>query len=178
VTLLDHFRLMATYNAWMNGKLYDAAAKLSADELARDRGAFFGSILGTLNHVAVADILWLKRFESHPAARPALDRVLAMHRPAALDEPLAADLGGLRGIRDDLDRAIVALMQALDEPGLDLALSYRRTEGEPQKKQVAPVLAHVFNHQTHHRGQATTLLCQAGVDVGVTDLNALTPNLA
>ena len=75
--LLSQFLLMADYNQWMNTRLYDAAAKLSAAELERDRGAFFGSILGTLNHLAVTDIMWLQRFSAHPSNHRSLDPVRA-----------------------------------------------------------------------------------------------------
>ena len=63
---LDHFRLMAPYNAWMNARLYVAAERLTADEIARDRGAFFGSILGTLNHLVASDLIWFGRLANHP----------------------------------------------------------------------------------------------------------------
>ena len=63
---LEHIQLMAAYNQWMNDKLCAAARTLPADELKADRKAFFGSILGTLNHLIVADIIWLKRFARHP----------------------------------------------------------------------------------------------------------------
>jgi len=64
---LAHFQLIARYNAWMNDKLYAAAGQLSPQTLSEDRGAFFPSILATLNHIALADIIWLKRFAEHPA---------------------------------------------------------------------------------------------------------------
>ncbi|HUG63046.1 MAG TPA: DinB family protein [Methylomirabilota bacterium] len=178
MTFLDHARLMATYNTWMNRKLYDTAAHLEPSELARERGAFFGSILGTMNHLAVADILWLQRFRNHPAARPALDTVLALPSPTSLDQILETDLAKLRALRVTLDRAFEDFVATLDEAGLDVVVSYARGGGERQAKLLGPVLGHVFNHQTHHRGQLSTLLSQVGLDIGVTDLNALIPSRA
>ena len=177
MTLLDHLRLMARYNAWMNEKAYDAAARLSPEEAARDRGAFFGSVLGTLNHLMVADLIWCHRFAPHPAASPALDPVLAMARPDALDQTITPDLAALRAMRRPIDAALVDFVAALDEDGTDRPITYVRTDGGSQTKPLGPVLCHLFNHQTHHRGQLSTLLTQAGVDIGVTDLNALVPAL-
>ena len=172
----EHIVLLARYNAWMNAKLYDAAATLSPQDLALDRGAFFGSILGTLNHLVVADTIWLKRFASHPAQPDSLEVVRQLPSPAGLDAVLFTDLGALRQRRSLLDDAINAWAAALPEADLAANLNYANTKGVAQSKPFDTLLLHFFNHQTHHRGQATTLLAQAGVDVGVTDLVALIPN--
>lgn len=168
--------LLARYNAWMNAKLYDAAATLSPQDLALDRGAFFGSIIGTLNHIVVGDTVWLKRFASHPAQPATLEVVRLLPTPAALNELLFADLAALRQRRSLLDEAISAWAAALTADDLARPLHYTNMAGVAQSKPLDSLLLHFFNHQTHHRGQATTLLAQAGVDVGVTDLVALIPN--
>jgi uncharacterized damage-inducible protein DinB len=177
MSYLDHVRLMATYNDWMNGKIYDAAERMTDDELWRDRGAFFGSIAGTMNHLLVTDIMWLHRFAGQRAASPALDPVMAMAKPTALDEILYSELPDMREARETVDRAILQFAETLEEPDLAVVMSYTRAGGHAERKQVHHVLSHVFNHQTHHRGQLSTLFCQAGIDIGVTDVNALTPNL-
>jgi uncharacterized damage-inducible protein DinB len=168
--------LMATYNEWMNAKLYDAAAKLPAAELAKDRGAFFGSILGTLNHLVVGDTIWLKRFAAHPANPAALGAVRALPQPSALNEVLFTDLGELRVRRQLIDAAIKEWAASLTDADLAHVLRYANTKGVKSQKRFSSLVTHFFNHQTHHRGQATTLLTQAGQDVGVTDLLALIPN--
>jgi len=173
-----HITLLARYNAWMNNKLYEAAAALPAEELAADRGAFFGSLLGTLNHIAVADTIWLKRIASHPRFAPALAPVASLPAPAALDQPLCDSLLALRERRTWLDRLILDWSAGLAEADLDAVISYRRLNGESNHRQLGLLLQHFFNHQTHHRGQATTLLSQAGVDVGATDLLLLVPDVA
>lgn len=170
--------LMADYNRWMNDRMFEAAGKLDASALAADRGAFFGSILGTLNHIAVADTIWLHRFAQHPAAFPALRALAGLPRPASLREPLAADLAGLRAYRQPLDEIIVRWTAELEPAHLEADLVYTNTAGVASRKNFGAVVQHFFNHQTHHRGQASTLLFQAGVDVGVTDLVALVPNKA
>lgn len=180
---LHPIHLMADYNQWMNARLYEAARTLSPEALALDRGAFFGSLLGTLNHLVVADTVWLQRLALHPALQAGLstgqlaelDAVRQLPAPTRLDETVSTTLDGLWQRRQVLDRAILAMAHALNEPDLDEPLDYFNMKNIQQHKSVFSLLLHFFNHQTHHRGQATTLLSQAGVDVGVTDLLALIP---
>jgi len=167
----DHIVLMALYNEWMNAKLYGAASSLSAQELAADRKAFFGSLTGTLNHILVADTIWLKRFAMHPSGHPALDPIRSLAAPASLDELLFTDIDALDGI-------IRQWAAALTEEDLSHVLRYTNMKGVTAQKRFASLVMHFFNHQTHHRGQASALLSQAGVDVGVTDLLALIPDEA
>jgi uncharacterized damage-inducible protein DinB len=175
MNLLNHTQLMARYNQWMNTKVYEAAGRLPAAELGRDRQAFFGSVLGTLNHIMVGDIVWLKRLGTHPAAHRSLDVVREMQQPASLDEIVHRDLAGLQSVRKALDAVILAWAAELTQADLDHVLDYRNMKGVAQRKLFGSLVLNLFNHQTHHRGQATTLLFQAGQDVGVTDLLALIP---
>jgi len=168
--------MMAAYNECMNARLYKAAARLPARELARNRGAFFGSILGTLNHIVVGDTIWLKRFAAHPAQPAALAPVRELPDPAALDQILFDELGALGAHRKWLDAAIRDWAGALMQADLDQVLDYANTKGVRSRKRFSSLVMHFFNHQTHHRGQASALLFQAGQDVGVTDLLALIPN--
>ena len=175
MSLRDYAMLMAHYNSWMNERLYAAAASLPADEAAADKGAFFGSLVGTLNHIVVADTIWLKRFAAHQPACTALDPVRALPTPATLRAQWASDLAALRPHRAMLDGVISAWAAQLADADADLVLHYTNSVG-PNSKRLGAVVLHFFNHQTHHRGQATTLLSQAGVDPGVTDLLMLIPN--
>lgn len=170
---LEHIALMATYNQWMNRKIYDAAAKLTEAELRMDRRAFFGSILGTLNHLTLGDTVWLKRFAQHPAGHSVLAPLSAIAAPTDLKHLAFANLHELASHRAWLDRLIIDWAQSLREPELDLRLQYRNMRGVAVDKPFFSLLMHFFNHQTHHRGQVTTLLTQAGHDVGDTDLLAL-----
>jgi uncharacterized damage-inducible protein DinB len=176
--MLEHLRLLSRYNQWMNDKLYDTAAKLPADEFGRDRGAFFGSLLGTLNHIVVADTIWLQRFATHPAQHSALDQVRTSSRPNALGQILLDDVAALAEERRRLDQIIIAWCLQLEASDLNHKLAYRNMKDEAAIKNFGSLILHFFNHQTHHRGQATTLLSQQGLDVGVTDLLALIENLA
>lgn len=169
----EHVQQMAAYNAWMNERLYGAARSLPDEELVAQRGAFFGSILGTLNHLVVADRIWLGRYARHPACTEVLAPIERVTLATRLDQPMADDIRALGTLRAELDGLITRLAQHLTEADLDSTLAYHNTKGIAAQKNFFALLMHLFNHQTHHRGQATTLLRQAGVDVGVTDLLAL-----
>lgn len=175
MSLSSHVRLMAHYNQWMNCRLYEACQSLSHEQLTADQGAFFGSILGTLNHLVVADTVWLKRFAMAADASPVLAPMQNCPMPTALNSLLYPDFDALRQRREELDQLLLQLAETLDDVALQRGLAYRNFAGLPFEKSFFSLLMHLFNHQTHHRGQATTLLSQAGVDMGVTDLVAMTP---
>jgi uncharacterized damage-inducible protein DinB len=176
VNSTEHVRLMAEYNQWMNEKLYSAAATLSVEQLNENRGAFFGSIIATLNHIAVADIFWLKRFSTLLANHQALDFIKTLEQPPALNTILYNDLSELKTLRDRLDETFCCLAAVMADSELARTLEYKTTLGVVYTKKLFSLLMHVFNHQTHHRGQLTTLFSQIGIDVGVTDLAAIIPN--
>ncbi|MDK1312137.1 DinB family protein [Pseudoalteromonas ardens] len=167
---LTQFRLLADYNQWMNQKVYQAAACLSEEALKLERGAFFGSIFGTLNHLVVADIIWLKRFASNRAGYSTLQPVLEQPDPTSLAQCLFQDLSRLTTHRRWLDKQILSFMDKLQESDLDTTLTYRNTKDVSFSKPLSSLLMHFFNHQTHHRGQVTTLFSQLGEDIGDTDL--------
>ena len=174
--LTEHLCLMADYNQWMNDKLYKAAATLSAEALSENRGAFFDSIIGTLNHIAVGDTICLKRFEPLLENHQELNFIRALNSPPSLDATLFSTLTELYEYRKTLDGILLALAKAMTPAELEQMLCYTNSKGIVSTKNVFSLLMHVFNHQTHHRGQVTTLLSQAGVDVGITDLVAIIPN--
>lgn len=167
---LANVRLLADYNQWMNDHLYSLAAGLGDEELKADRGAFFGSLFGTFNHLLVADIIWLKRFARHPALGAGLAVLDREPQPAALDSLLHDNFADLHSHRCRLDPLIVEWLGGLREPDLGQLVSYRNMAGQAYRQRFGSLLLHFFNHQTHHRGQITTLLTQAGAQVGVTDL--------
>jgi uncharacterized damage-inducible protein DinB len=144
---LDRYKMFAGYNAWANERVYDAAAKLSAEEYRADRGAFFRSMHGTLNHILVADRIWMKRFTGQGEA------------PSKLDAILHEDLGSLRAARDREDARISAYIGQLTDAELAATFSYMTVTNPKQITQpLSPALDHFFNHQTHHRGQAHAVL--------------------
>jgi len=170
-----HLALMARYNQTMNAKLVALVEGLPEDALLADRGAFFGSILGTMNHLAVADLMWLRRMRPFPFGEP-LAVIDDLPRPAALNDLPWPALDTYRPVRMRIDDAFLTFVDALNEADIAAPLSYRNSRGLPFTKTLGLVLSHVFNHQTHHRGQITTLLSQAGLDIGVTDLIVMVPD--
>ncbi|MDC7700942.1 DinB family protein [Vogesella indigofera] len=169
----DYVRHLARYNQWMNDKLYAVAGTLPQAALDEARGAFFGSISGTLNHLLVADTIWLKRLATHPAGFASLKPLHQQAMPARLDLPLVDGFAAQQQRRRQLDALIVQWSLELAPAALAQVLDYHNMRGEAQSRPLPEVLVHLFNHQTHHRGQLTTLLSQIGLDVGVTDLIAM-----
>ncbi len=146
-----HFRMFAAYNRWANERLYEAAAKLPDADYRAERGAFFGSLHGTLNHILVADRVWMRRFTGEGPT------------PTRLDEILFDTLEPLAAARRDEDERIIAWVEGLSEADLAGTFTYRTlTRPTDVTQPRAPALAHFFNHQTHHRGQCHTLLTIAG----------------
>lgn len=155
----DHFRTFARYNRWANARLYDACAALPAGEYGRDRKAFFRSIHGTLNHVLVADRIWLGRIEGVDAGIRSLDEILYNELPS------------LHAAREAEDARIMALADALDAGALARSVGYRNARGDAFETPLHWILSHVFNHQTHHRGQVHDML--SGTEVAPPPLDLI-----
>jgi uncharacterized damage-inducible protein DinB len=164
----EQCRAFARYNRWMNAKIYGAAARLSDEERKRDRGAFFGSIHNVMNHILVADRIWLGRI----AGRLPEPGFIGVDGIKTLDQEIASDFDELRRQRDDTDSAIDAWVETLTTDSLGGALRIVRKD-QARELPLWWAVAQLFNHQTHHRGQITTLLFQAGQDPGATDLFAM-----
>jgi uncharacterized damage-inducible protein DinB len=157
---MNYYTVMATYNQWMNQKLYDVCGDIPDLERKSDRGAFFKSIDGTLNHILIGDLIWLGRFTQQPFL-------------AKLDKELYSDLSELRTERERLDLVIIDWTKNLTPSWLNETLTYTNSSGFTRTLPHWLLTTHMFNHQTHHRGQLTTLLNQMGYKAGVTDLPAM-----
>ena len=154
-----HFTMMAGYNAWCNERIYDVAAQLSDADYRADRGAFFKSVHGTLNHLLVTDRIWLKRFSGQGEA------------PNRLDAILFENLSELRAAREREDERIVGYIDGLSDADLAGRIRYRTITNPAEIEQpLAPALVHFFNHQTHHRGQVHCLLTGFGLEAPSLDL--------
>ncbi|WP_201558590.1 DinB family protein [Psychrobacter sp. 72-O-c] len=179
-----HFELMANYNAVMNKKICDSIASLSEDALWADKKAFFGSILGTLNHLVVGDLIWLARFGAHPSyiynqptsGFKALESLADFPSPTTLTQLLYLSAQDYTKNRQILDRIIVQFIGETVESDYSKVLTYTNTKGKVFNRSFSMLLQHFFNHQTHHRGQVTTLLNQIDIDIGETDLLMLIPD--
>jgi uncharacterized damage-inducible protein DinB len=154
-----YFELMAQYNRWMNRKLYAVCAGIPDSERKKDLGGFFKSIHGTLNHLLYADKAWMGRFVGEP------------FQAAVIGQDLYADFTELREERERMDQAIIDWAARLDKDWLERPFRY--TSSVDGKTRVLPgwvLVTHMFNHQTHHRGQTTTLIKQLGHEPGITDI--------
>lgn len=168
-THLAQMTLFADYNARFNAQLYEACESIHDEERRRDRGAFFGSIHGTLAHILLGDRIWLGRFRSCGIATEALADAALITSFSGLDAQIVDTWADLRRERSTTDDVISRFVAALDDHTLASPMRYANSRGVTREHPVFVAVAHLFNHQTHHRGQVTTLLKQAGVDPGVTD---------
>lgn len=156
---VDYARKLAQYNEWMNRRLFEACLTLPAEELYRDRGAFFGSIFKTLHHIYSRDLSYLSRFTGEPKTVPALDQMLC------------EDFSELYSLRQSLDQRLQEWVGTLEASWLSEPMVFTSVvDGKARQLPRWLMLVHMFNHQTHHRGQVTTLLSQRGVDMGSTDI--------
>jgi uncharacterized damage-inducible protein DinB len=145
-----YFEQRAAYNRWANARLYEAALALSDADYRRDVGAFFRSMHGTLNHLLLTDRLWLKRLTGEG------------EHPNALNAIIHEDRTTLASARADEDDRIIGYVGSLDDAMLDRLHPYANTSGKRFEQKRSDILAHLFNHQTHHRGQAHTILSICG----------------
>lgn len=172
-SLIDNYRALADYNRWFNANVYDAAQKVSDEERRKERGAFFGSIHGTLNHLVWADKVWLQRFAAQDVVFGSLPAsLLALPEGARHGTMLHERWDALRDERKQLDDAICGWVDEMPADFPMRTMRYGNMQGVRREHPAWVAITHFFNHQTHHRGQATTLLMQAGVDPGVTDFIA------
>jgi len=157
----DYVRTMAAYNAEMNRRIYDAAARLSDEERRRNRGAFWGSIHGTLNHILWGDTAWMSRFDNWDKLPAGIKQSDALHE----------DFFTLRDARAEADRRICDWAGRVKGEWLQGDLAWvSAVLGKEIRKPKTLLVTHFFNHQTHHRGQVHAMLTAAGEKTGDTDL--------
>lgn len=173
---MSSLQLMSQYNQTMNLKVYQAAIDLGDDEIQADRGAFFGSIFGTLNHIYVADIIWLKRFTRYSQNYTSLQNLPELENYNNLRAFVTKQIKSLSHLRQQLDTTIIHWCQEIKPGELELNLQYFDTKGNLYCKNYGQLIQHFFNHQTHHRGQVSTLFSQQNIDIGITDLLEIIPN--
>ena len=153
--------MMAAYNAEMNRRLYDAARRLPDDTRRLPRGAFWGTIHGTLCHILWGDRMWMARFDGWE--KPAV----AIRDSAAL----FADFDDLHEARAEADEKISDWAARVSESWLaGDQVWFSGAAGREMRAPRGLLVTHFFNHQTHHRGQAHALITAAGEKTGDTDL--------
>lgn len=144
-SLADHFRQMARNNAWANARLHAACLRLTPEEFAAPRTGFFPSLRRTLNHILIVDRSYLADLKG-PGRRYPIDPI---------PYPDAVDLAAAQA---RIDRDLVEFCDGLDEAGVDRVVPIDRRDGVAYRETVSAILAHLFQHQIHHRGQAHAML--------------------
>ena len=175
INLTAQFGLMAQYNTSMNRSIYETCGALTDEERKRDLHAFFGSIHRTLNHLLLTDRAQMGRFVGADRMQ-SLDAAGRVIEIRSLDQELYADFATLRREREKTDATIEAWTASNELTAEFLARDMIYDAMSAPGRYRVPMwiaVTHFFNHQTHHRGQITTLLNQLGRDAGVTDLMAL-----
>ena len=149
--LKAHFDQLAAYNRWANRRLYDDVAGLPDEDRKRAAGLFFGSVHGTLNHLLVADSIWMRRFTGEGP------------QPERLNQILYEDFPALRAARQQEDDRICVFVTGLSLVEYDRTIEYQNSTGKTFLQQLAPALTHFFNHHAHHRGQVHAGLTMLGM---------------
>ncbi len=157
--MLNHFKAMALYNQRSNKILYEACAKLTDEDRKKTRPVFFGSIHATLNHILLGDLIWITRFEG------------GTFEYAGLASTLYDDFDELVPARQEMDARISAFVDQLSPSWFEREFAYVNNSGTACNDPAAVLLAHLFNHQTHHRGQVHTLLSDTPVPPPSMDLH-------
>lgn len=153
------YRRMAVYNTWMTGKVYEAAGKMNDTERKEDRGAFFRSVHSTLNHILWADRIWMGRFTGRS------------YTVKGMGVDLFDEFSELKDAHLAMCAEIADFTEQVSADWLAGTLEWTSgQDGTARRRPRWLLVTHMFNHQTHHRGQLSTLLTQAGQDIGVTDL--------
>ncbi len=155
----SYYQLMAEYNVWMNQKIYSVCSEIPDAQRKQDLGAFFQSIHGTLNHLLYGDKAWMGRFTNNPFS------------VTTIGQELYADFDVLKAERENVDQQILEWSKNLDLDWLSQPFAY--TSNVDRQQRILPtwvLVTHMFNHQTHHRGQVTTLIKQLGYEAGITDI--------
>jgi uncharacterized damage-inducible protein DinB len=162
----DYVRMMAAYNSEMNRRIYAGAASLSDTERRADRGAFWKSIHGTLSHILWGDHMWMSHFDG-------------WEKPTILikqSAQLVQSFEELRTRRQTTDVDIEVWAARLDPSWLDADFTwFSQATGREWRGRRGQLVVHLFNHQTHHRGQVHAMLTALGPDPGDTDLPYVIP---
>lgn len=161
MSLPAHFQMLARYNRTANERLYDKCSQLDPQEYRKQRQGSFGSIHALLNHILLGDRIWMSRLQGGGQTTPALNTVQY------------EDFTELHAARKDLDAQIEAFFAGVNEDFLGGSITYTNSKGQPCRDEVHVAVSHMFNHQTHHRGQVHVMLSQTAVPPPSLDLHRI-----
>jgi uncharacterized damage-inducible protein DinB len=159
------FQLLSQYNAQTNAEMMGVLEKLPAEQLTKDVKSFYGSIIGLLNHILVSDVFGIKRFRTqYPEMVEKINPKLPVFKMEGWKDIVWPSLAELKPIRTSVDEAIRQACDLLTEKQYNSILHYKNWDGKVMQKPVWLVLIHMFNHQTHNRGQIAVILDQMTVE--------------
>jgi uncharacterized damage-inducible protein DinB len=158
------FQLLSKYNTQANAQMMGVVEKLTAEQLIKDVKSFYGSIIGLLNHILVSDVMWLKRFRKSYPDLAVINPKLPDFRMEGWKDIIWPSLAELKPIRTAVDEATEQACDLLTEKQYASVIEYKNWDGKMLQKPLWLVLIHMFNHQTHNRGQIALILDQMGVE--------------
>ncbi|MCK6264159.1 damage-inducible protein DinB [Vibrio sp. ZSDE26] len=173
--LASNFRMLARYNQRMNAQLLDVCQQLTSEQLHQDTHAFFPSVMNHWNHILFGDLIMLQRLSANKIVT--IDESLQKSLPVAtgIHDTFTNNLDELLPLRAKVDQIYIEMTQGFNATTCTKIVRYTTTEGNTIEKNVGEFCQHIFNHQTHHRGQLTALLSQFGLAFGCTDLPMIVP---
>lgn len=176
MNIINSLQVMAKYNQRINAQLLDVCKQLNDEQLNCDTGAFFPSVMAHWNHILFGDLIMMQRLRN--SGFIVLDSQVAEQLPcaAAVDDQFVTSLTELHNLRILVDNIYIDFTESLSEQDCRRQVNYQTTEGQTMSRNLAAFCQHLFNHQTHHRGQLSCLLSQFGLDYGCMDLPVVVPD--
>lgn len=174
--LVNNFKVMALYNQRVNHSLLACCETLPVDVLHKETQSFFPTIVSYWNHLLFGDLILLGRLAALNLTDLSPETLKTFPEPFSPQDQYFSELSEIKVVREALDNVIIKFCDSLTEQTCQKIVRYTTTEGDEVTKVIGDVVQHIFNHQTHHRGQLTCVLSQFGVDYGCMDLPVIVPN--
>lgn len=175
MSLANNFRMLSLYNQRINHQLLICCRDLSVADLNKETHSFFSNIINYWNHVLFGDLIMLRRLGNNDIGGFSLAYLDDFPVPTSGRDIYHIEISDVALLRTRVDKVIVKCFLGINDDDCLQMISYKTTEGVAITKSVADFCQHLFNHQTHHRGQLTCILSQLGVDYGCMDLPIIVP---
>ncbi|MEX0337032.1 DinB family protein [Vibrio tubiashii] len=173
--LSSNFRMLALYNQRMNQHLLSVCEQLSPQQLNQETHSFFPSVMAHWNHILFGDLIMLQRLVANQIHRLTPQQVDALPIAKAVDDTFVTSIEELKALRSLVDQIYIDMTKDFTAETCAKTVVHITTEGGEMRRNVGEFCQHIFNHQTHHRGQLTAILAQLGRDFGCTDLPVIVP---
>ncbi|MDC5852912.1 DinB family protein [Vibrio europaeus] len=173
--LSSNFRMLALYNQRMNQQLLSVCEQLSPQRLNQETHSFFPSVMAHWNHILFSDLIMLQRLVTNQIHVLEPQQVETLPTAKAINDTFVTNLEELKRLRSLVDQIYIDMTKNFTADTCKEIVVYTTTEGGEMRRNVGEFCQHIFNHQTHHRGQLTAILAQLGCDFGCTDLPVIVP---